>query len=337
MTYTNTEPEGLYPEYKSDITDALARIMRSGESFRFSAESGMGKSKYLRYITSSQTIYNKYFSKDKIKLVYLDLNAAYRRTADDLIRCFAKSIGVEGTTLDAEEITSEITKLLDEYEKIYFILDQSELLSDFPDEAIHLLRSWRDTFKYRMSYLLSFEKDSNIDEIKLRYLLNVAHVEIVFRPLNEEETLAVIEQERKRVGIDISDEDRAKIAKMANGKPRIIKRFIGDLFLGKGIKINDKSFPEPIAVVDLITNSEFEDVQKVLTKNEFLLFSKLHALKGQGILNRDDIALIISPESNGEGVSNEAIDQLVSRTRKSMKKAGVDFPIKTKRGVGYFI
>jgi DNA-binding winged helix-turn-helix (wHTH) protein len=56
------------------------------------------------------------------------------------------------------------------------------------------------------------------------------------------------------------------------------------------------------------------------------------------VVSRDDIAGIIAPESDGSGVSNEAIDQCVSRIRKKIASAGGNtHTIKTVFGRGYML
>ncbi len=337
MATLNTEPEGMYPEYKSDITEAFVRIMKSGESFRFTSESGMGKSKYLRYISASKTIYSRFFSKDKIKLVYIDLNGVYRRNAEDLILQFNKALGIKESLPDSDRLMAEVFKVLEEYEKIYFLVDQAEILSGFSDEAIHLLRSWRDTYKNKMSYVFSFEKGLPIDQMKLRYLLNITYIDIYFRALNLEESHACVMQEVAKMGINISNDEKLKIIELANGVPREIKRLVSDLFSGKelrALEIQDK----PIETPNFPQQEDLLEVaQRSLTKNEYLFFSKLCSMKDNRVLHRDEIANIISPESSGAGVSNEAIDQLVSRTRKALSLINPDIEIKTKRGLGYYI
>ena len=42
------EPEGLYPNYRQEITKKISQLCKTGESFKVPAESGMGKSKYFR-------------------------------------------------------------------------------------------------------------------------------------------------------------------------------------------------------------------------------------------------------------------------------------------------
>lgn len=75
--------------------------------------------------------------------------------------------------------------------------------------------------------------------------------------------------------------------------------------------------------------------KKLLTNSEYKLFKALVHNCGS-ILDRTTIAELLSPESSGNGVSNEAIDQLICRLRKSLSTYGA-VKIHTKTGGGYFI
>lgn len=74
-------------------------------------------------------------------------------------------------------------------------------------------------------------------------------------------------------------------------------------------------------------------LKKQLTKSEFTLLDLLIKREGQ-IVSREEIAQQIYPESNINGVSNESIDQIVSRLRKALGNDGK--VIKTKPKIGYF-
>ncbi len=72
-----------------------------------------------------------------------------------------------------------------------------------------------------------------------------------------------------------------------------------------------------------------------LTEYKILEYILLHQNE---VVSRDEIAAIIAPKSLGAGVSNESIDQYVSRLRKKIKRSGVEGKIiKTVFGRGYTI
>lgn len=76
------------------------------------------------------------------------------------------------------------------------------------------------------------------------------------------------------------------------------------------------------------------DLKKKLPKSEFRLMELLTLKEGE-IVSRDEIARYLYPRTNLEGVSNESLDQMVSRLRKSLKEDGKN--IKTKAGIGYYL
>lgn len=79
---------------------------------------------------------------------------------------------------------------------------------------------------------------------------------------------------------------------------------------------------------------ELEDLKKKLSLSEYRLVELLMLKKGT-VVGRDEIAEYVYPEANIKGVSNESIDQIVSRLRKSLGPNGKF--IKTKAKVGYYL
>ncbi len=86
----------------------------------------------------------------------------------------------------------------------------------------------------------------------------------------------------------------------------------------------------------LATTNMFDliELKKQLPKSEFTLLELLISKNGE-IVTRDEIAAFLYPDSNLNGVSNESIDQTVSRLRKSIGEKGN--LIKTKARVGYYL
>lgn len=73
----------------------------------------------------------------------------------------------------------------------------------------------------------------------------------------------------------------------------------------------------------------------VLTAQEFEVFGYLFNHKGE-IVGREELTKVLAPESEGDGVSNEVIDQYISRLRKKLSVLGGEV-IKTVHGRGYLI
>ncbi len=73
-------------------------------------------------------------------------------------------------------------------------------------------------------------------------------------------------------------------------------------------------------------------IENDFTKNESLLLKLF--VKQDALVSRDDIALVIAPDGMS-GVTDELIDQSISRLRKKLKKLKLGYIIKTIRGRGY--
>jgi len=71
-----------------------------------------------------------------------------------------------------------------------------------------------------------------------------------------------------------------------------------------------------------------------LTRSEEVVLRHFILNRGK-VIHRDIISEILSPESGGEGVSNESIDQVIYRLRKKLGKIGCFERIETYVGKGY--
>lgn len=324
----NTEAEGLYPQYRQETTNKLVTLMQKGQVFRLTAPSGSGKSKYLRYIANSKTIYEKYFASFLEKIFYIDLNEIYKLDTESLVKVISKTINANGNKLD--EKIGELTK---NKKLVYIIFDHFEKTNNFDADTIcRYLRSLRDKYKYKLGYILSYEKEIQMDEQKLRYLWVVSPVEINLPPLSKEDSLHVLVDELERNNLELPKSEKEKIVDFCNGKGGKIRDIV--LQISHGLNLN-----QILQIKTNVTNNSNIDVtlfQKILTKYEYLIFIKLSKITG-AIISRDEIAEILSPASNGAGVSNEAIDQIITRLRKKLKENGINYRIINKHGIGYYL
>lgn len=337
------EPEGLYPTYRLPTTQKIAALVQTGESFKIVAKSGTGKSKYLRYISSSKTIKSNHFK--NTLLYYIDLNRAYQNTTDQLIKIIADALNEKGTT--GEAIESKIEQLLTKNSKIYFILDQAENLNGFEETTVRFLRSLRDNQKGKVGFILSFEKEVGINERVNKYLLEISSIEIKFNPLSNDEAKEVTLNLAKNLNVQLNNEDLSLIVTTSKGSPKVIRQLVTQVLAGNTVKESVQNLeqiyePETTEQYVKLTseNKATEDVintvEKNLTKNEQLFFKEMYK-NFNGVVKRDEFAVLLSPDSQGSGVSDEAIDQVISRTRKAIKKLKLPYSISTARGVGYFL
>lgn len=379
------EPENLYPDYRANITVEIAKISTTGECFQLEAKSGAGKSKYLRYISSSKLVIQKHFDPIKVKLYYFDLNRIYQYDPEILVKDLNLLFGYKSS--DIKSIETGIQKALKESQKIYIIIDQAENLNEFPNSAIKMLRALRDQFKYKLGYILVFEENVEYDDEKLRYLLNMAPLKVHLGPLSSDEMEYMISYESKKLEVSFTDDEVARIKNVSEGIPRVIKYLVsckatGQNFIEElekleseqalgpeylrvskdsankgGLNDNQRSDVKSSPDQDNLnsgvnmtqgTNSnstqimidgsfgELRDLQKIMTKNEYLFFQELF-INFDSIVSRDTLANLLSPESSGEGVSNEAIDQIISRVRRVLKAHKLPYAIYNRRGVGYYL
>lgn len=334
MSATYVEPEGLYPTYRLDTTKRISQVCKTGESFRVPAFSGTGKSKYFRYITTSKTVQSQHFS--DITLYYIDLNRVYSSNTEQLIRYIGKVLGCKATGVDIEK---QVEKEVKNGKKVYLILDQAENLNEFDKQTARFLRSLRDIFKGKFAYILSYEMETKLDPIKLNYLLEISPIEIKFDLLTDMEAKETCEKLAKTLNLKLSKEEIQSVVNVANGFPKTIKQLLTQRLAGveleQAIKNISAIKPENTKGKDKKENY-IDIIEKNMTKSEQLIFKEL--LKSEGaVAKRDELAAILSPESEGEGVSNEAIDQVISRIRKALKKLDLPYSIITARGIGYYV
>jgi DNA-binding response OmpR family regulator len=75
-------------------------------------------------------------------------------------------------------------------------------------------------------------------------------------------------------------------------------------------------------------------IEEYFTRQEYTVLS-LMIRKGGRLCSRDDIGEALWGEDSYEKYSNWAIDQLISKLRKKIKKLGIKNGLKTIRGRGY--
>jgi len=85
-----TEPEGLYPSYRTKTTLQILELVTKGISFKIQGEYGVDKSKYLRYICSSPTLLTDYWQPNQVKLCYIDLNLLYENSTESIAQSTTK-------------------------------------------------------------------------------------------------------------------------------------------------------------------------------------------------------------------------------------------------------
>jgi hypothetical protein len=324
----------LYPNYRQQTTKNIIKFLLTGESFRVTGKSGVGKSKYLRFLAHHNVIKKEYLDPNNIEIYYTDLNRIYKKDIKQLCTEISKELRLEDTKLPALE--KFIQKKSEKGKIVYIIIDHSELLQDFGDSTVKIIRSVRDKFKYTLGFIFSYENGIEINKTKMKELLDISPVEIEIENLTPLETKENIEFYAKDLGVDISENEMVKMVEASNGFPKYIKQFlsykIANINIDKAI-INIQNLNRGI---DKNDDYFLEKAIKNMTKAEYMFFEEMYHRKDKVIV-RDRFAELLSPGSNGEGVSNEAIDQVISRLRKKLKNLIFPFKVKTQRGIGYYM
>jgi len=331
----NKEPEGLYKGYRKNFTVQIVKFLKSGESFRITGKSGSGKSKYLRYFCKSPSVKARYLTPNKIKVFYVDSNRVFDKNTKNLFKEINRTLKIKGETV--EDFENYVEKQVNKGVITYIILDHAENLRYYSNTTSRTLRSIRDKFKYKLAYILAHEKGVEFDTDKIKHLLEISSVEIEIPLLTEKETRENIIYYAKTRNIDINEGEVDQITEVSGGLPKYIKQILtykmAGVEIGKAIvnvqKLNASSTASG-------KDYFLEKAVKNMTKLEYKFFEFLYKNPSK-VIRRDAFAASISPKSDGSGVSNESIDQIISRLRKKLTDLKMPFKIKTQRGIGYYL
>lgn len=323
------EPENVYRDFRKSFSEKIVPVIKQGLSFKIEGGPGVGKSKYLRYISSSETFHKKYFSKNEIKFFYIDLNLVYKNDSDILIQVICDVL--EETNYSTKGIESNLKSQLEKFDKIYAIFDHAEKLTELDESSIKYLLAIRDLFKHRLGYVICQSALTYADGEKYKSLNELFSTSFVMGPLDKEELRLNIRHFAIQQNLELTDQEVNIIENASGGHPKYIKQILTDMLIGK----------TALEALDILKEESYDEntildiAIKNFTKGEYMIFRELLLNKGR-VITRDEIAQLMNPESIGEGVSNESIDQLISRIRKSIKKSKINIEIKTRRGVGYY-
>lgn len=327
------EPEGLYPSYRCETTKEIVKLISTGQIILITAQSGSGKSKYLRYLSSSKKVFKQYFQDFVHSIYYIDLNCAYKHSTEEVEKLLTEAIGThmhESKTL--EERLQEATK---GGKKVYFIIDHLENLDFFDESTPRFLRALRDKFKYKVGYILSYKVDENTKIEKLNQLLTATPYKISLPKLSKEDSLKVLKNELSRYRVKITPKEITELLNSCDGVGRKIRDAVVSLSMGS--KLSEVLKKEDIAPqTNLQNKNDTSNLHTSLTKNEYLVYTKIHDAEGN-IVTRDAIASLLCPKSEGLGVSNESIDQLISRLRKKLQIVKPEIRIVNKKGFGFYL
>lgn len=294
------------------------------ESFSIKGERGIGKSKFIKFITSDQNLHQQYLSKNCL-VCLLDIKTVYKKTPENLIQAVTNALDPKLSTQDLNTALKCISKMLKQYDLIYIVLDDFESLNGTPKEVSGIIRVIRDEFKHQVCFVYVFVNESLLDK-RLLSILDTAGYSLELKRLNSTQMEATIHEFENRYNIKLSQQELQQCINSADGIPLKARNLVIAKAL-EGELPNDENFDQ---------TKLLQKLELTMTKNEFLVFKKLLS-NDNAVVTKDEIAQTLSPESEGLGVSDAAISQIIKRIRKALVRSEVPIKIETKRGVGYYI
>lgn len=296
-----------YKVFREGDIKNLKPFLLKAEGINLTAQRSLGKSRFLKHLTEHAEF------RGKITFVYLDLKLALDTTLKYLL-----NLVCNGLNIPAEEwaLYSKIDKVTTNNKKIYILIDNCDMLDKFDLNAINYLRALRDKYKYILAYVLAHPSDAGLSS-KLTTLSEICQIKYELQPLDDENMKKTILDMAKVLNVKAPGNKINQIIKDSHGFPAEAKKLLAEL-----------------AIPNHVRNKHY--IQKILTKNEIIVYELLLSRKGE-IITRDEIATILNPKTQGSGVSNMAIDQMLSRIRKKIRTEGYETEIKSKKGIGYFI
>lgn len=231
------------------------------------------------------------------------------------LAAFTQKIYLEPASMDDMAIIMET--LLKKF-KITLTEDQKKEL---------LIHSGGHAQYVQLSLIILHEMMSHLKKMPGNFVSKIAEEERI--TLQSEELFAVLNEEEQRVllkvfhGEVVSDEERMTTAYLWN--------------TGYVKKNGSQHVFSPLFASYLEHMENYHNKAKVtvgLTKKEQLLYTMLHTHKDE-ICEREDIIQAVWPECNEIGVSDWALDRLVSRLRNKLKLQQKKYEIQTIKTRGF--
>jgi DNA-binding response OmpR family regulator len=299
--------------------EQISKFMTTGEGIRLIAQDHVGKSKFSRYLCMDNATKLKFVKPLNIETLYLDLWKDPKKTHASMLKALSNLLNCKPSI---EDIESTLEKQLKVFSKIYIVIDHAGDLNAFEVETLVLLRKINDSFKGKVSYIIVYPLQT-IFKPRVMPLMIIFPHQYLLKPLDKEQMRNTILDLARVWDTKFTEKQIQEAIEYSQGFVYKAKEFLSKELSGSNLIIEQ----EPLSS---------ENLQRILTKNEYAVFNILLCNK-EDIVTRQEIAKILSPQSEGTGVSEMAIDQTISRIRSSLEKAHAGFEIITKRGVGFYL
>ena len=320
LTESSVNPEDLmHSSYREHIVNYLIELTKVKESVVVVAQKGYGLSRLLRFIT-----YGDYPSKPAsvIKLIYLNL-----------LDFTAK--GVESIILHLNDHLIARKK----GESLCFIIDELGLDKQ-TETLLMLLKGFRVKDRNNISFIigLSLNNESDFKIINPPSYITDLVGSNVFRlpPLSQLDFFKVAEEMISRFGLMMTRDQIGQLYIKTRGVPSELRSILQNKFKEKFLSESDE-IVAPTYDLELTNGHilcKYNRIDIELTKAEEVFLRLIIEKRGE-VVSRDELGNLLSPESDGTGVSNESIDQVIYRLRKKLVKMGCKEKIETYVGRGY--
>lgn len=328
--------------------EEISNILSRGESVQLVGLPGSGKSRFLK----------------KIEGIYLD--AALLYPADYLLclRTVARLFGVPEVFSDPVSIQQEIVLKTEDRNQVIIIDGFEKLISQDLNPFFNFLSSLRSMSKNKIEFVFGITGAREIPNTKREILgklfrqvqENVVYLNPIVKDVFEE----ILKSDFKDEPLEEIDQDKIHlIYEQSGGIRSLVKVIIRSMAKGKSLDPDENQLlntqlqeitktlgdnpSEGVlkrhGLIDdannikskLLNDYMAKDMEKILTASEALLFAILKNRSGE-IVSREEICKAVYPDvKNIDGISDNAIDQLIYRLRKKIKK----FEITSLHGRGF--
>jgi len=321
LKQSSVNPEDLmHPSYREHIVNYLIGLTKARESVVVVAIKGYGLSRMLRFIT-----YGNYPAKSNLqntKLVYINL--------------------LDFTSKSIHTFISYLNEHLNEIKNnkhLCFIIDELGV-DNKTEDLFRLLKGFRGKNTGYISFIIGLSVDKNTDfniSSPKEYITDLVDSNIIrLPPLSQVDFYKVAEEMIARFGLIMTRKDIARLYEQTKGVPSelraILQNKFKEKFLGKVEQAEFQVHELELENGHILCNKERIDLE--LTKAEEAFLALLIENRGE-VVSRDQLSVLLSPDSDGLGVSNESIDQVIYRLRKKLIKFKCKEEIQTYTGKGY--
>jgi len=203
----------LHINNRKNITEKVAKIIKSNNSFFLEGKPGLGKTKYVKYIFFDEEAKNYWFPGVDFKYVNIQ-------------RIINNSI-IEEENIEIQ-IKKELNKIIENRKNkeipIYLILDNVDDIKK--NTSIEYIKDIRNEYKYSVNFIFITRNFSKLNKIIWEYILNFSPIAIKLKPFTKEEIIEDLKNIEGNLGVKFTEKEIDIIVKYSKGIPKNIKFFL---------------------------------------------------------------------------------------------------------------